>query len=135
MRGCLGNALKIGLGSLVLVIAAASFTHSGRVAVKSARFMVEVFPSAPAYPLRWLADEPEQSEVHYRAGGARTVADLYRPAGGGRHGAMVFYIGVGPERRNPDVVRVAKGLARAGITVMAPVSSNLTVPGRARGKG
>lgn len=126
LRGCLAGASKAVLALVVVLLAVGLLTHQGRVALKTAGLMFEVFPSAPAYPLRWFTDAPTRTEVRYKVGEAETIADVYRPAGGGPHGAFVFYIGVGPELRNRNVVRIAEGLARAGLVVMVPVSENLS---------
>lgn len=125
MRSLVGKALKVLLGMALALLVLAVVTHQGRVAVKSAAFMVEVFPSAPAYPLRWFTDEPVRSEARYKVGDSEVKAHIYRPAGDAKHGAFIFYIGVGPEHENPHVVRVSEGLARAGMVVMLPVSPDL----------
>jgi hypothetical protein len=52
-------------------------------------------------------------------------AHVYRPSGGGQHGALIFYIGVGPEHDNEHLIRFSTALARAGILVLIPVSENL----------
>ena len=126
MRGCLWRALKVGLLLFLVLLLVSIGTHRGRVALKSAGFLVEVFPSAPAYPLRWFTDPPTRTEVRYPVGGSETVADVYRPAGDGRRGALLFYIGVGPEHENTHVVRISEALARAGLVVMLPVSEDLS---------
>jgi acetyl esterase/lipase len=67
-----------------------------------------------------------RERVNYTVGGSEAAAYVYRPPGEARRGALVFYIGVGPEHEHPDVVRIAEGLARAGVVVMLPVSPNLS---------
>lgn len=125
-RGCIFGVLKIGTALFVVLLLLAVATHQGRVALKSAGFLVEVFPSAPAYPLRWFTDEPVREQARYKVGDRDTTANIYRPAGEGRHGAMIFYIGVGPEHQNQHVVRVSRALARSGIVTMLPVSPALS---------
>ncbi|MDP9380171.1 MAG: prolyl oligopeptidase family serine peptidase [Chloroflexota bacterium] len=126
MRGCLGRALKVGALLVLVLVLLGIGTHGGRVALKSAGLLVEVFPTAPVYPLRLLTGAPTRTEVRYPLGEGETVADVYRPAGEGVHGALVFYIGIGPERRNVHVVRLSEALARAGVVVMVPVSPELS---------
>lgn len=126
MRGCLRRVSIVGLSGFLLLLALGVLTHPGRIALKSAGLLVEVFPSAPVRPLRWFTDAPERTEVRYAVADGETVADLYRPGDDGRRGAMIFYIGVGQQRGNPHVVRVAEGLARTGIVVMVPVSKELS---------
>ncbi|MDQ3855501.1 MAG: prolyl oligopeptidase family serine peptidase [Chloroflexota bacterium] len=125
MRRRLLRAVQLAVLAVALLLLATVLTHQGRVAAKSLGLLVEIFPSAPVYPLRLFTHEPARTEVRYGVARGETVADLYRPAGSGRHGAIVFYIGVGPERRNPHVVRVAEGLARSGLVVLVPVSPGL----------
>lgn len=126
LRGCLVNVVRAGVLLAALVLAVLVLTPQGRAAAKSAGFLVEVFPSAPIYPLRLATAEPEVAEVRYNVDGVETVADMYRPSGDERRAAMIFYIGVGPERRNPHVVRVSKALARTGLVVLVPVSPELS---------
>lgn len=125
-RGCVGRVFKLGLLLVLLLILLMLTTHPGKVALKSAGLLVEIFPTAPVYPLRLVTDEPSLTEVRYSTPRGETVADLYQPAGEGPHGGMVFYIGVGPERRNSNVVRLARALARTGIAVLVPVSPELS---------
>jgi acetyl esterase/lipase len=137
MRGCFWRVLKLGvLACLVLVLLGVG-THRGRVALKSAGLLIEVFPDVPVYPLRLFTPAPVRTEVRYKLGESQTVADVYRPAGEGRHGALLFYVGVGPERRNPHLVRLAGALARAGVVVMVPVSPEMSrfrvLPGEKEG--
>jgi acetyl esterase/lipase len=120
---------------LVLTLLAA-VTRPGQAIVRSAGVFVEVFPTAPAYPLRWFTGEPLVSEVIYPLAGppgGSATGRLYRPAADGPRGALVLSIGVGPEHDNPDLVRLATAFARAGIVVLVPVSPGLAafqvVPG------
>lgn len=126
MRSCLGRAARLGVLAALVLLLLGLVTHPGRVALKTAGLLVEVFPDAPVYPLRLATEPPARSEVRFRVGGRETVADLYRPAGAGPHGALLFYVGVGPERRNVHLVRLAEGLARTGIVVLVPVSPELS---------
>ncbi len=120
------NALRIAVLAFLVLLAVALVTHPGRVALKSGALLVEVFPGAPVYPLRLVTRAPERIEVSYKVGVASTTADVYRPASNEPRGAFVFYIGIGPETRNPNVVRLSEALARAGVVVMVPVSPELS---------
>jgi acetyl esterase/lipase len=127
MRGCWRRALALGAALALVLCLTLGLTRPGRVAVRAAGLLLEVFPNSPAYPLRWFTEEPVRTKVRYPVGASSVFADIYRPAGNGRHGAVVFYIGVGPAtRNNPHVVRLSRGLARAGVVVMLPVSENLS---------
>ena len=49
------------------------------------------------------------------------MADVYAPAGGGKRGAVLLFMGVNPAGKDdPRVVNLANGLARAGMVVMIP---------------
>jgi dienelactone hydrolase len=126
VRSCLGRAVKLGVLAALVLLLLGLVTHPGRVALATAGLLVEVFPEAPVYPLRLATEPPARSEVRFRVGGRETVADLYRPAGAGPHGALLFYVGVGPERRNVHLVRLAEGLARTGVVVLVPVSPEMS---------
>ena len=54
------------------------------------------------------------------------MADLYVPAGGGEHSAVMFFLGVNPAGKNDErVVNVANAIARSGIVVMIPWSERM----------
>ena len=126
LRQRVARVLRISTLAFLVLLLIALVTHPGRVALKSAALLVEVFPGAPVYPLRLVTRSPVRLEVSYKVGDDTTTADVYRPAGSGQHGAFVFYIGIGPETRNPNVVRLSEALARAGVVVMVPISPELS---------
>ncbi|MBA2363436.1 MAG: prolyl oligopeptidase family serine peptidase [Chloroflexia bacterium] len=126
VRHRVAKGLRITALAFLVLLAVALVTHPGRVALKSGALLVEIFPDAPVYPLRLVTRAPARLAVSYTVADGTTTADVYRPAGDGRHGAFVFYIGIGPETRNPNVVRLSKALARAGVVVMVPVSPELS---------
>ncbi len=125
-RGCTGRVFKLGVLFVLLLVLLTLVTHRGQVALKSAGLLVEVFPSSPIYPLRLATDAPSVTEARYPGPNGEVSADLYRPAGEGPFGAVVLYIGIGPETRNTNVVRLAEGLARTGVAVLVPVSPELS---------
>jgi fermentation-respiration switch protein FrsA (DUF1100 family) len=110
----------------LLIVVVVLATPAARTALASTGFFVEVFPNAPVYPMRWLTPEPSVARIVFPIGEAVMAGDLYRPAGDGPHGAIVFYIGVGPEHENPDLIRISNAFARAGIVVLIPISPNLS---------
>ncbi|MDO8750789.1 MAG: hypothetical protein Q7K03_06560, partial [Dehalococcoidia bacterium] len=65
--------------------------------------------------------------VRFSYGGAQGTGDLYAPAGGGKHPAVVLFFGVIPAGRDdPRVVNLALGLARSGMVVLIPWSEVMT---------
>jgi acetyl esterase/lipase len=111
---------------VALLLLAPLLTRPGQVALKSAGFFIEIFPDAPIYPMRWVTREATVSLVTFPATDSETGGYLYLPAGEGPHGAIILYIGVGPEHENRHVVRVAHAFARSGVAVLVPVSEALS---------
>ena len=50
------------LGMVLALIAAASFTHPGRVALKTILVLPELLPGAPVHPLLWVTSPPRHEE-------------------------------------------------------------------------
>src|SRR5262249_4765920 len=85
------------------------------------------FPDAPWRPLSLLAGDPVQEERNYSAAEPDAVADLYYLPDGARHGAVLLLLGARPfPKRDPQLVNLASGLARAGAAVMIAEPPNLT---------
>ncbi len=95
-------------------------TPQGRASIKAALFVPEIIPGMPLKPLSLLTDRPTKETVDIpltRAGSA----DLYLPAGSGRHSAVLFYLGVvPPDRDESRIVALGEALARSGVVVMVP---------------
>ena len=120
MRGCLRVCLAPFVFGLV-VIGLLAFTHPGRTAVATLLFLPQAFPQTGRTPIELVTDPPTLEEVSFISDGTEVPADLYRPAGGERHGALIFYLGIQPiERRDPMLTRLAEGLARIGLVVLVP---------------
>ena len=118
----LGRALiAVGLTVIGLLLIA-SITPQGRVAVRTALFLPQVLPALALSPQQWLAPDPVRHAVEFPlSDGRRGSADLYVPAGSGKHSAVLFFMGVvPPDRDEKRVVRLAEGLARTGMVVMIP---------------
>ena len=116
------TVFAIGAATLLL-----SFTPQVRATIRALGFVPQVLPNVPAKPAEWFTDTPERKEVTYplRDGGTGT-ADLYVPAGGGEHSAIMFFLGVNPAGKNDErVVNVANAIARSGIVVMIPWSERM----------
>ena len=66
------------------------------------------------------------SEVTYRCGSRDVVADLYRPAGRGRHSGIILAHGAIKDGKDDQALRFAgRSLARAGYIVLVPQLDNL----------
>ena len=117
--------LLVGAVFLVLLLSLA-LTRHGRVAVKTALFLPQILPSAPLHPLEWFTQQPVREKVSYPLAGEMGTADLYRPQGQGRHGAVLLFLGVAPAGPDdPRVVGLADALARTGAVVMIPWSERM----------
>jgi len=94
-----------------------------RIGLTTAFLAPDLFLDPAVSPLKLLGAEPLREEVWLDVpeGRGRLVADVYRPKGGGRHGAMVMSVGAAPKiRDHPGVVRLSQAAARAGMVVMIP---------------
>ena len=116
------RALLVVLLALLIGMAA---SHPGRVGIKTLLILPEALPDPPARPLLWVTRQPIREEHAFESAAGHVDVDLYLPAGGGRHGAIVLYTGAFGLRRDLAFVQVAEGLARAGAVVMVPESEAL----------
>ena len=117
-------ALALLVGVVGLAVAA---TPQGRAAARAFGFVAQVLPAVPVKPAEWFAAEPERIRIAYPLRGGSGDADLYLPAGGGEHSAILLFLGINPAGRNDArVVNLAEALARTGVAVMAPWSDNMT---------
>ncbi len=117
-RVLLGVAALIAIVVVVLVV-----TPQGRAAAKAALFIPQVLPDIPVTPLEWITGDPVYVEVSYPLAEGEGIADLYLPAGSGKHSAVLFFQGVVPGGRfDSRMVGLAEGLARSGMAVMVPWS-------------
>ena len=113
------------LVALTLVLAVV--TPQGRTAAKTGGFIFQVLPVVPVKPLAWFTSGPTRHEVLFPQSLGEGLADVYRPAGDGRHAAVLLFLGVNPAGRNDErVVNLAEGLARSGMVVMVPWSESMT---------
>ena len=116
--------------AIVLAAAWAGVTGPGRAVVKALLFIPEIVPGVPVRPQQWLVGEPTYQPVRFPAGDTEGGGDLYIPAGGGKHPAVVLFFGVipagpaGPD--DPRIVNLAQGLARSNMVVLIPWSDVMT---------
>jgi dienelactone hydrolase len=96
-------------------------TPQGQAAASALLFIPQVLPAIGVSPQSWVTREPERSEIQFPTSDGVGSADLYVPAGSGRHSAVLFFMGVvPPDRDETRIVRLANGLSRAGFVVMIP---------------
>jgi len=111
---------------LVALVAGLWANRYTRVALTTASIMPDLFVDVPVSPLKLTTSEPIKEEVTFYYGAQEVVADIYRPADGGRHGAVVVVIGAAPQARtDPRAVRLARNAARAGVVMMIPELKHL----------
>ena len=105
--------------AVLLVLIAA--TPQGRVGVRTLLFLPQVLPAIPVKPQQWVTRAPTRTQIEFPLATGVGVADLYVPAGSGKHSAVLFFMGVvPPDRDERRIVALAEGLARAGMVVMLP---------------
>ena len=104
-----------------------AFTPQVSATGRALGFVAQVLPTVPLKPAEWFTDAPERIEITYPlSDGSMGVADLYVPAGGGEHSAVLFFLGVNPAGKDDErVVNVGNSVARTGIVVMIPWSERM----------
>lgn len=104
-----------------------SWTPQVRATARSIGFVAQVLPMIPVKPAEWVTGTPERIEITYPLDdGSTGLADLYVPAGGGRHSALLFFLGVNPAGKDDErVVNLGNAVARTGIVVMIPWSERM----------
>ena len=93
-----------------------------QVAIKTTLIVPELFIDAPITPLKLVSGAPAKEEVHIELPDGRTVpADVYRPSGGGEHGAFILAVGAANKIRDHEgVIRLSNTISRTGVVVMVP---------------
>ena len=112
-------ALAVLMAGLVFLAAA---THQGRTTVRVMLFLPQVLADFPLKPQEWVTGKPTRQRIVFPlADGGEAEADVYLPAGSGKHPATLFFLGIVPADRDEHrVVGLGEGLARAGVVVMIP---------------
>ena len=115
---------------LVLLLIALSVTSAlvpqVRSAFKTTAFILQVIES-PVKPLDFFMENPIREEVRFPQSSGEGLADFYRPSRGGRHSAVLLFLGVNPAGRNDArVVNLAESLTKSGMVVMIPWSQSMT---------
>ena len=114
-------------GSVVLLalVVAVALWHPARVAGQALVLLPAIFPAAPFDPLTLVTTTPRRERHTYPYTAGSVEADLFLPAGGGRHGAMILMLGAGDLPRSDLAVHFAEGLARLGVVTLVPESSGM----------
>ena len=109
------QALVVLFALLTLFIA---LTPQGRAGFHTVLFVTQVLDLS-IKPQSWFTNEPLHHEVHYPSSEGTAVADVYRPADGKPHAAVVLFLGANAAGRDdPDVVNLGNALAAAGYVTM-----------------
>ena len=114
--------LSIALTAFIL-----SWTPQVRATARAIGFVAQVLPTVPIKPAEWFTGTPQRIEIAYPLDdGSTGIADLYVPSGGGKHSAILFFLGVNPAGKDDErVVNVGNAVARTGIVVMIPWSERM----------
>ena len=106
---------------LLLLVVVTAATPQGRTLFRTALFLPQVLTAIPIKPLECVSGDPVRYEIAFPLADGHGVADLYVPAGSGKHSAVLFFLGVvPPDRDERRIVALGEGLARSGIVVMIP---------------
>ncbi len=113
--------------SIVFTAFVLSWTPQVRATARALGFVAQVLPSVPVKPAEWFTRTPERREITYTLNdGGTGIADLYLPAGRGRHSAVLFFLGVNPAGKNDErIVNLGNALARSGTVAMIPWSGRM----------
>jgi hypothetical protein len=129
---CRSPALRrtwpLAVALVVIGVLGAGFACSdhGRPALASALFLPDMMVNLPVRPVTWFTAEPEVERTYIDYGSGRILADIYRPAGGGRHAAVIFSMGAPPlDLDDSRLVKLAEDAARAGLVMVVPFSERL----------
>ena len=114
------------LAVLLLMSLVLSCSRYGRTAVSSFFFLPDLMMQMPVRPVTWVTEKPVVEHVTLTYGDRTMPADIYRPADGKQHGAVILSPGAPPlEPDDSRLVRLAGDVARAGFVMLAPYSPDL----------
>jgi len=103
-----------------------SCSRYGRASVSSFFFLPDLMAELPVRPVTWVTDEPVVEHITLTYGDRQMPADIYRPADGKQHGAVILSPGAPPlEPDDSRLVRLAGDVARAGFVMLVPFSPDL----------
>jgi dienelactone hydrolase len=118
--------LVAALAVILALGAGLSCSTYGRPAAVSAFLLPDMMAELPLRPVTWFTDEPVVEHVSLADPDGRIVADIYRPADGERHSAIVFSMGAPPLDLDDSRLRkLAEDSARAGLVMLVPFSERL----------
>jgi len=82
-------------------------------------FFLKLFPMIRSRPVDWVTPTPTIERIRYPTARGLAEGDLYRPAGAGKHPAVLVCLGVVPFAvDHPQVPRLGAALARAGFAAL-----------------
>jgi dienelactone hydrolase len=120
----------IGLSRAVLALcaialAAIALWHPLQVAAQTLLLLPAVFPGAPIDPLSAITAAPDRESFQFAYSGGTIDAELYRPASGANHGAVILLLGAGDLPRSDVAAHFAEALARLGVVTLVPETSGM----------
>lgn len=104
----------------LLTLLALGLTPGGQAYTRSALLVGDIAAAEPWSPLRHLTPAPVEEQVIILWAGGELVADIYWPTNDNRSGGLILVPGYPVNIRDPQLTRLARGLAHLGITVLVP---------------
>jgi hypothetical protein len=124
--------LLLSLAILAITPVLLMLSRHGRVVVEASIYLPDmvVQPPSPFRPVELISDAPKRERIvidYESRNGPRSIeADIYIPASGSNHPAVVFSMGSPPlELDEPRLVRIAEDGARKGVVMLVPFSERL----------
>ena len=108
----------------VLIVGLAVW-HPARVAVQALLLLPALFPSAPVEPLGLFTPTPTREQQIFGYSAGTVDSEVFSPASGGRHSAVIMMLGAGDLPRSDLAVHFADALARLGVVTMLPESTGM----------
>jgi len=115
-----GLVLFTCLAVVALMLGPVVATGSARAAIKTGLLLASVLPVGSSGFVETVTPPPIYEQIRYPAGSTQIVADIYRPPGTDRHGAVIFVPGMTSDFYGSPIVQASTSLARVDIVVMIP---------------
>lgn len=118
--------LVVALVVIGVIVSGFACSKHGRPAFASAFLLPDMMLDLPARPVTWFTDAPVVERTYIDYGNDRILADIYRPADGNQHAAIIFSMGAPPLDLDDSRLRkLAEDAARGGLVMIVPFSERL----------